>query len=174
MVTQTRGHRGLAVLLVGAMAGSGCVSVGIRRPEQPAGQAALCAVEVDVYESLKDREAGRLTTRAIVSELWRKGKDGKTPVRESREAHWSVTDLEPGTYIVRVKRWADGSGAEHRLPSSDSNGFAVEAGKIVRVEVVLKHPRRVVVAVVAVAVVAGVYWWASTLEFVSISFGPLY
>jgi len=84
-----------------------------------------------------------------------------------------VADLEPGTYQVRVKRWADDSGAEHRLTSSDSNRFTVGSGRQVRVEVVLKHPRRVVVAVVAVAAIAGVYWWASSLEFVSLSLGPL-
>jgi hypothetical protein len=156
MVTRAVGCRGLAVALIGAMAGSGCVSVGVRPPEQLVGTTALCAIEVNVYESIKDRKADRHTPRAIVSEVWRKEKDGKTLVREAREAHWSATDLEPGTYLVRVRRWVDDRGAEHRLTSSDSARFAVGAGKQLRIEVVLKHPGRVVTAGVVAAVVVGV------------------
>lgn len=161
------------MLLIGVFAGNGCVSVGVRPPEPLAGGTARCSIEVNVYESLKDRKANRHTPRAIVSELWRKEKGGKSLVREAREAHWSVTDLEPGTYVVRVERWVDGSGVEHRLVSSDQDKFAVAAGKNVRVDVVLKHPGRVVAVCVVVAVIAGVYWWASSLEFVNFSLGTL-
>jgi hypothetical protein len=173
MVLQTRSFRGLTVLLIGAIAGNGCVSVGVRPPEPLAGGTARCSIEVNVYEYLKDRKANRHTPRAIVSELWRKEKGGKTLVREAREAHWSVTDLEPSTYLVRVKRWVDGSGQEHKLSSTDSNRFAVAAGNNVRVDVVLKHPGRVVAVCVVVAVVGGLIWWASSQVMAGFSLGPM-
>jgi hypothetical protein len=174
MVIRTSGLRGPALLLMGTVVGSGCVSVGVRPPEQLAGQSPMCAIEVNVYETLKARKAGLHTTRTIVSELWRKEKGGKTLIREAREVHWSMADLGPGTYLVRVKRWVDGSGQEKELPSSDRASFSVAAGQQVRVDVVLRHPRRVVTTGVIVAAVIGAAWWAASQVMSDFTLGPLY
>jgi len=163
----------MSLVLIGIIAGGGCVSVGVRPPERREGRASQCAIEVNVYESLKDRKAGPRTTRIIVSELWRKEHGGKTLVREVREAHWSMADLEPGRYVLRVKRWVDSDGQVQRLPSSDRASFAVAAGEQVRVDVVLRHPRRLVTAGVIVAVLVGAVWWAASQFTLELTLGPL-
>ncbi len=155
MITRLRGNRGLALLLIAATATGGCVSVRARSAEPVAGQGSLGSVEVNIYDTASARKSGVRSARSIVSELLRREGYRKIDAREFREACWTAADLPPGTYTVRVRHRFDEHGTKHRLLSSDQATFVLAGGERVRVDVVLSHPKRVLVGTaVGVGVVA--------------------
>jgi hypothetical protein len=66
-------------------------------------------------------------------------------VHATDEPAWQLSELPPGRYRVQVERRIDETGHERRLASSDDVEFVLGPGDEVLVEVVLKHPKRVVV-----------------------------
>ena len=144
----------MVLVLGGQLATSGCVSVGAAKAEPLVVPGSQCSVEVHVYDTTKARDSDVPTSRTIVSELWREAQDGKVLVREARDATWTADEVPPGKYVVRVRKWVDATGAVHRLASSDSTSFELGPGERVRADVVLRHPKRAVVAAIVVTAVA--------------------
>ena len=135
----------------------GCVSVRASKVEGAAADSVTGSVVVRVYDRVDDRDAGVLSRRRAVTELFRDER-GWTLVHATDEPAWQLSELPRGRYRVQVERRIDETGRERRMASSDDVEFALGPGDKVLVEVVLKHPKRVLVGtgvgagVVAVAV----------------------
>src|ERR1035441_8366918 len=86
----------------------GCVSIGVSRAalEPPPGSSALLtgALAVCVFEKAGDRDAGRVARFPVLSELARVTGSGEEAVGRSMAPAWTLTDLPPGKYRLRVTR----------------------------------------------------------------------
>lgn len=154
---------GRAVLaLAGSALLGGCVSVSASKIEGAAAASGPATVDVRVYDSVDDRDAGVLSRRRAVTELLRDDR-GWQPVHATAEPAWQRADLPPGRYRVQVERRVDESGREQRMGSSDDVEFTVAPGDRVLVDVVLKHPKR---ALVGAGVGVGVALAAATVTLV--------
>jgi hypothetical protein len=146
----------VVLALAGVAFLGGCVSVRASRVEGAAPGSDTATVAVRVYDSVDDRDAGVLSSRRAVTELSRDER-GWTLVRATDEPAWQLSDLPRGRYRVQVERRIDQTGREQRMASSDDVEFTLAAGDEVLVEVVLRHPKRVLVGTgvgVGVVVVA--------------------
>jgi hypothetical protein len=154
---------GRAVLaLAGSALLGGCVSVSASKIAGAAAASGPATVDVRVYDSVDDRDAGVLSRRRAVTELLRDDR-GWQPVHATTEPAWQRADLPPGRYRVQVERRVDETGRERRMASSDDVEFALGPGDEVHVDVVLKHPKR---ALVGAGVGAGVALVAATVTLV--------
>jgi len=152
------GRRLVALALAAELLCSSCVSVRALPPAALANSVTGASVEVQIFETLGAKKNGLHTVRTVVSELWRKEGHAYVLVREAKEAIWAAAELPPGTYKVCVRHWVDEAGAEQRLPSSDHAVFSLSDGDRVRVDVVLRHPHRLVAGFVYPIVIVGVLW----------------
>ena len=149
----------VVLALVGVAFQGGCVSVRASRMEGAAPGSDTATVAVRVYDSVDDRDAGVLSRRRAITELLRDER-GWTRVHATDEPAWQLCELQRGRYRVQVKRRIDETGRERRMASSDDVEFALGPGDKVLVEVVLKHPKRVLVGA---GVGAGVVVVAATV-----------
>ncbi len=147
------------VLLValGPLALDGCVSIGVSRadlqaPPDPSAPP-RGAVTVAVYEKPADREADRHVAFPVLSELLREGR-GETLVARSMNPTWTVPDLPPGRYRLRVTKRIDERGNVVTLDSPGDTTFDVSAGERTVVSVVLKKVPVFWIVVAAITVVA--------------------
>jgi hypothetical protein len=147
------------VLLValGPLALDGCVSIGVSRadlqsPPDPSAPP-RGAVTVAVYEKPADREADRHVAFPVLSELLREGK-GETLVARSMNPTWTVPDLPPGRYRLRVTKRIDDRGNIVTLDNPGDTTFEVAAGERTVVSVVLRKVPVFWIVVAAITVVA--------------------
>ena len=136
----------------------GCVSIGVSRADLPAppdpGAPPSGAVTVAIYERPADREADRHATFPVLSELVRLEKKGETLVARSMNATWTVQDLPPGPYRLRVTKRIDDLGNVVALENPGDKAFDVLAGERAVVSVVLKKVPVFWIVVLALTVVA--------------------
>lgn len=131
------------VLLVALapLALDGCVSIGVSRADLPAPPEPSApptgAVTVAVYEKPADREADRHVVFPVLSELLQEGK-AETLVARSMAATWTVKDLPPGRYRLRITKRIDDAGNVVALDNPGDKTFEVVAGERTVVTVVLK------------------------------------
>ncbi len=92
---------------------------------------------VAVYEKPADREADRHVAFPVLSELLQEGK-GETLVARSMAATWTVKDLPPGRYRLRITKRIDDAGNIVALDNPGDKTFEVAAGERTVVTVVLK------------------------------------
>lgn len=148
------------VLLVALapLALDGCVSIGVSRADLPAppepGAPPRGAVTVAIYEKPADREADRHAAFPVLSELVRVEKAGETLVARSMNATWTVQDLPPGPYRLRVTKRIDDLGNVVALDNPGDKAFDVLAGERAVVSVVLKKVPVFWIVVLALTVVA--------------------
>jgi hypothetical protein len=147
------------VLLValGPLALDGCVSIGVSRadlqaPPDPSAPP-RGAVTVAVYEKPADREADRHVAFPVLSELLREGR-GETLVARSMNPTWTVPDLPPGRYRLRVTKRIDDKGNIVTLGNPGDTTFDVAAGERAVVSVVLRKVPVFWIVVAAITVVA--------------------
>jgi len=136
-----------------------CVSVRASKVEGAAAESGTATVVVRVYDSVNDRDAQVLSSRHAVTELLR----DELRVHATDEPAWPLSDLPPGRYRVLVEHRVDETGHEQRMASSDDVTFELGAGEEVLVEVVLKHPKRVLVGA---GIGAGVVVVAATVALI--------
>lgn len=152
--------RRVALVLLMALAPlalDGCVSIGVSRahlssPPEPSAPPAG-AVTVAVYEKPADRDANRHVAAPVLSELLREG-ENETLVARSMAATWTVGDLPPGRYRLRVTKRIDGSGNIVPLDHPGDQAFDVVAGERTVVSVVLRKVPVFWIVLAAVTVVA--------------------
>jgi len=136
----------------------GCVSIGVSRADLPAppepGAPPLGAVTVAIYEKPADREADRHAAFPVLSELVRVEKAGETLVARSMNATWTVQDLPPGPYRLRVTKRIDDLGNVVPLDNPGDKAFDVLAGERAVVSVVLRKVPVFWIVVLALTVVA--------------------
>ena len=152
--------RRVALVLLVALAPlalDGCVSIGVTSADLPAPPEPSAppagAVTVAIYERPADREADRHVAFPVLSELQRVGK-GETLVARSMAATWTVKDLPPGRYRLRITKRIDDAGNVVSLQHPGDTTFEVAAGERTVVSVVLKKVPVFWIVVAAVTVVA--------------------
>jgi len=152
--------RRVALLLLVALAPlalDGCVSIGVSRadlaaPPEP-GAPPSGAVTVAIYEKPADRVADRHAAFPVLSELVRVDK-GETLVARSMSAAWTVQDLPPGRYRLRVTKRIDEKGDIVALDSPGDHAFDVIAGERAVVSVVLRKVPVFWIVVAALTIIA--------------------
>jgi len=112
---------------------------------------------VRVFENRSDRSRDVSTRRQIVAELSRVEDKAEKLVREEKAPRWSVPDLPPGDYVLRVSRWVDDTGVVQKLPQSQHDEFVIRANETTMADVVLSDPKKAWVRVgIGAAAVVGV------------------
>ena len=147
----------LLVVVLAPLALDGCVSIGVSRAdlEAPPDPSAppRGAVTVAVFEKPADREADRHVAFPVLSELLREGK-GETLVARSMNPTWTVADLPPGRYRLRITKRIDEKGNVVTLDNPADTTFDVTAGERTAVSVVLRKVPVFWIVVAAITVVA--------------------
>jgi hypothetical protein len=141
------------LIAIAPFALDGCVSIGVRRadleaPPEPSAPPSG-AVTVAIYDKAADRDAGRHASFPVLSELARVDK-GETLVARSMNTAYTVKDLPPGRYRLRVTKRIDDKGDIVPLDHPGDQAFDVAAGERTVVSVVL---RKVPVFWIVVAVI---------------------
>jgi hypothetical protein len=117
---------------------------------------------VRVFENRSDRKHDMTTNKDVVTELYRVEGKAEALVREEKEPRWSVPDLPPGDYVLRVSRLVDERGVVQTPFPGQVETFAIRANEMTVADVVLSDPRNAWVRVIlGTALVVGV----SYLEF---------
>lgn len=151
---RTTWQRRLALLQICLLL-AGCVSMrtaGTRDHEDPE----LGGLQVTIFADDDDRAAGVVGPHYVVSELERRENGRWFPVFKAMQPSWSVADLPPGKYRLRIPAMLDSQGHAVAL-QGETRVFRVQDGEIRDVEVVLDHfPTGLVVAGIAVAVIAAI------------------
>src|SRR5664280_2539640 len=136
----------------------GCVSIGVSRAalEPPPGSSTLLtgALAVSVFEKAGDRDAGRVATFPVLSELARVTDSGEETVGRSMAPAWSLSDLPPGKYRLRVTRRLTAEGDIEALENPGDKTFEVSAGGKTTVSVVLKKVPVFWIVLAALTIVA--------------------
>lgn len=133
-----RGRVASVVLLALApLALDGCVSVGIARSVRDATGAAG-EVAVSIYRTNGEKNAGVRVGYPVLAELQRVEGGSRTTVARSMAASWSVPDVPPGRYELRVTRKIDENGDVVPLRKPSSKEFEVRDGERIDATVVLE------------------------------------
>ncbi len=135
----------------------GCVSIGVSRadlsaPPDPSAPP-RGAITVQVFEKVADREAERRVSYPVLSEIFRAGGDQDLVARSMR-ATFTVQDLPPGTYRLRISKRIDEKGDIVALANPADKAFDVVAGERTVVSVVLKKVPVFWIIVAAITVLA--------------------
>src|ERR1039457_332984 len=148
----------LLIVALAPLALDGCVSIGVSRAtlDSPPGAAAPLTgtLAVSVFEKAGDRDAGRVATFPVLSELARVTDSGGETVGRSMAPAWSLSDLPPGKYRLRVTRRLTAEGDIEALENPGDKTFEVSAGGKTTVSVVLKKVPVFWIVVAALTVVA--------------------
>lgn len=149
----------------------GCVSIGVSRadlsaPPDPSAPP-RGAITVQVFEKVADREAERRVSYPVLSEIFRGG-GGQELVARSMHATFTVQDLPPGTYRLRITKRIDDKGDIVALANPGEKAFDVVAGERTVVSAVLKKVPVFWIVVAALTVIALV-----VLAIIGISKGDL-
>ena len=148
----------LLLVALAPLALDGCVSIGVSRaplvppPGAPAPQTG--ALAVSVFEKAGDRDAGRVVPYPVLSELARMTGSGEETVGRSMAPAWSLADLAPGKYRLRVTRRLTPEGDIEALENPGDKTFEVSAGEKTTVAVVQKKVPVFWIVVAALTVVA--------------------
>jgi hypothetical protein len=148
----------LLIVALAPLALDGCVSMGVSRAalDSPPGAAAPLtgALTVSVFEKAGDRDAARVAAFPVLSELARVTGSGEEAVGRSIAPAWTLTDLPPGKYRLRVTRRLTAEGDIEALENPGDKTFEVSAGKKSTVSVVLKKVPVFWIVLAAVTIVA--------------------
>jgi hypothetical protein len=123
---------------------------------------------VRVFEDRSDRSRDLTTRRTIITELYRVEGKAERLFWDERESRWSLPDIPPGNYVLRVARWVDDAGVIQKLPNSRDHQFLIRADETTVADVVLSDPRNAWARVIlGTALVVGVSYvvfkeWQST------------
>lgn len=127
---------GLLLAALSPLALDGCVSVGLSR--SVAAVEGAGEVAVAVYRKSGDRDAGAPVSFPVLSELQKVEGRERTTVARSMAASWTVAEVPPGRYALRVARKIDENGDVVPLRKPYSRDFDVKAGERVEASVVLE------------------------------------
>ncbi|MEM7052396.1 MAG: hypothetical protein AAF604_22210 [Acidobacteriota bacterium] len=133
---------------------SGCLSV--RATGTVASGNHLGGLEVRIFADDDDRRAGILGPRHIEAVLERDHQGGWEPIFRALSPAWSITELPPGRYRLRLPSRLDEAGYSVDLEDAGKI-FKVRRGEVTQVEATVEHvPRGLIAAGVVTAVVAGI------------------
>ena len=148
----------ILLVALAPLALDGCVSIGVSRTalEPPPGASAPLtgALAVSVFEKVADRDAGHVAPFPVLSELARVTGSGEEAVGRSMAPAWSLADLPPGKYRLRVTRRLTAEGDIEALENPGDKAFEISAGEKTTVSVVLKKVPVFWIVVAALTIVA--------------------
>ena len=151
----------LVLVVLAPLALDGCVSIGVSRAAldipsdarnasaPPAG-----ALAVSIFEKPGERDAGRVVSFPVLSELARVTGTGEETVGRSMAPAWGLPDLSPGRYRLRVTRRLTPEGDIELLENPGDKTFEVRAGEKTTLSVVLKKVPVFWTVLAAVTIVA--------------------
>lgn len=144
----------LVLAVLAPLALDGCVSVGLARSSmaEPASTGGG-ELSVAVYRKSSDRDAGTTVRFPVLSELERVEGGMRSTVARSMAGSWSLAELPPGRYALRVERKIDEHGDVVPLKQPSSKEFEVRAGERVTASVVLERVPVGLIVLAAVTVV---------------------
>src|ERR1035437_5020510 len=135
----------LLLVVLAPLALDGCVSIGVSRaaldvPSDARNASAprAGALAVAIFEKAGERDAGRVASFPILSELARVTGTGEETVGRSMAPAWGLPDLSPGKYRLRVTRRLTPEGDIEPLENPGDKTFEVKAGEKTTLSVVLK------------------------------------
>ncbi len=128
----------LAVLLPLAL--DGCVSVGLSRSILESGRSGHGALELAVYERVSDRDARDPVPYPVFSELLAvdTATGNTSMVARSMRSSWTLAELPPGTYVLRVPRRLNDAGDIEPLSGPAETRLLIRPGEKTTANVVLK------------------------------------
>jgi hypothetical protein len=148
----------LLLVALAPLALDGCVSIGVSRAalDSPPGASAPLtgALAVSVFEKAGDRDAGHVAAFPVLSELARMTDSGEEAVGRSMAPAWSLADLPPGKYRLRVTRRLTAEGDIEALENPGDKTFEVSAGGKTTLSVILKKVPVFWIVVAALTIVA--------------------
>jgi hypothetical protein len=151
----------LLLVALAPLALDGCVSIGVSRtaldvlPDARNVSAPRAgALSVSVFVKAGDRDAGRVAAFPVLSELARLTGTGEETVGRSMAPAWSLPDLSPGRYRLRVTRRLTPEGDIEPLENPGDKTFEVKAGEKTTLSVVLKKVPVFWIVLAAVTIVA--------------------
>jgi hypothetical protein len=148
----------LLLIAIAPFALDGCVSIGVSRADLPAppdpGAPPAGAVTVAVYDKAADRDADRHVAFPVLSDLSRVEKNGEVLIARSMNATYTVTDLPPGRYRIRITKRIDDQGNVVALDNPGDKTFEVAAGERTVVSVVLKKVPVFWIVVAVITIIA--------------------
>jgi hypothetical protein len=151
----------LLFVVLAPLALDGCVSIGVSRaaldvPSDARNASAprAGALAVAIFEKAGERDAGRVASFPILSELARVTGTGEETVGRSMAPAWGLPDLSPGKYRLRVTRRLTPEGDIEPLENPGDKTFEVKAGEKTTLSVVLKKVPVFWIVLAAVTIVA--------------------
>jgi len=148
----------LLLVALAPLALDGCVSIGVSRAalDSPPGASAppKATLAVSIYEKASERDAGRVASFPVLSELARVTVKGEEAVGRSMAPAWGLPDLSPGKYRLRVTRRLTPEGDIEALENPGDKTFEVKAGEKTTLSVVLKKVPVFWIVLAAVTIVA--------------------
>ncbi len=148
----------ILLVALAPLALDGCVSIGVSHsalePPPEASAPPTGALAVSVFERAGDRDAGHVASFPVLSELARVTGSVEEAVGRSMAPAWSLADLPPGKYRLRVTRRLTAEGDIETLENPGDRTFAISAGERTKVSVVLKKVPVFWIVVAALTVVA--------------------
>jgi hypothetical protein len=143
----------LLLVVLAPLSLDGCVSVGLSRSVAEGARPEAGSVAVAVYRKPRDRDAGAPVLFPVLSELQRVEGGSRTTVARSMAPSWSIQDVPPGRYALRVARKIDEHGDVVPLKTPSSREFAVRPGERVEAAVVLEKAPVGLIVLAAVTIV---------------------
>jgi hypothetical protein len=151
----------LLLVVLAPLALDGCVSIGVSRaaldvPSDARNASAprAGALAVAIFEKAGERDAGRVASFPVLSELARVTGTGEETVGRSMAPAWGLPDLSPGKYRLRVTRRLTPEGDIEPLENPGDKTFEVKAGEKTTLSVVLKKVPVFWIVLAAVTIVA--------------------
>ena len=151
----------LLLVVLAPLALDGCVSIGVSRaaldvPSDTRNSQVPRpgALAVSIFERAGERDAGRVASFPVLSELTRVTGTGEGTVGRSMAPTWGLPDLAPWTYRLRVTRRLTPEGDIEPLENPGDRTFDVRAGEKTTLSVVLKKVPVFWIVLAALTVVA--------------------
>ncbi|HQR67312.1 MAG TPA: hypothetical protein PLB02_07965 [Thermoanaerobaculia bacterium] len=155
----------LAVLVALApLALDGCVSVGVEKtPVATDGAAAPAppstgSVEVLIFETPEQRDAFRLVSYPVLSEIFRVDGGRESLVGRSMSGMWALPEIPPGRYRISVTKRITPEGDIEPLKDPSGKTFDLAAGQKTTLRVVLKKVPTGWIVLGAIAAAALIYF----------------
>jgi len=151
----------LLLVVLAPLALDGCVSIGVSHaaldvPSDARNSSAprAGALAVSIFEKAAERDARRVASFPVLSELARVTGTGEETVGRSMAPAWGLSDLSPGKYRLRVTRRLTPEGDVEPLENPGDKTFEVKAGEKTTLTVVLKKVPVFWIVLAAVTIVA--------------------
>jgi hypothetical protein len=157
------------VVAVLASSVSGCTSVGVTAVAAPT-DPATSGLDVRVFDRVKDAKANHTSAGRVTSDL--ETKDGAA-VHHADGPEWSLSNLAPGEYRLRIRQWKKGNSDVQRPGAETSKRLTLRAGERTAVDFIARKVTTGITIGITAAVVVVVVVVVAAIAQHSVFNGPL-